>query len=125
MANPPADPPAQPDQPDQAAPGGGLEAKVDALAGKVEQLFSMFRRGGGDRGSETEPAAGQEELSVAAEVQRELGKLHAEEESRRRETERDAKVEELSGKVAAIPERPPREYRRATNIMGWAGKDDR
>jgi hypothetical protein len=123
MANPPADPPAQPAQPDPPAPGGGLEAKVDALAGQVEQLFSMFRRGSGDRGSETEPAA--EDLSVAAEVQRELGKLHAEEESRRRETERDAKVEELSGKVAAIPERPPREYRRATNIMGWAGKDDR
>ena len=102
----------------------GLAEKVDKLEDKISQIFDMLKGGGsGDRGSETEPQ--RDEASVSAEVRRELDKLQREEQARQREAERDAKVGELSEKVASIPERAPREYRKATNFMGWATQEDR
>lgn len=113
MSNDPAEP--------AEAPPSGLEDKVDTLAGKVAQLFEMLKGGGaGDRGSETVP---DQPASMSAEVRRELEKLRAEEDRARKDAERDADVSDLKAKVNA--ERPPREYRRATNMMRWATEDDR
>lgn len=102
---------------------GNLAEKVEKIEDKIEKIFEMLKGGGSERGSETEPQG--EEASVSATVKRELAKLHAEEERLRRESERDAKVDELSGKVAAIPERAPREYRKSTERMGWVTEADR
>lgn len=98
----------------------GLESKVDALADKVAELFAMFKGGARDKGSEAEPS---EPASMSAEVRRELDKLRAEEDRANRERELQNEVGQLKEKVNA--ERPPREYRRATNAMRWATEDDR
>jgi hypothetical protein len=97
-----------------------LESKVNALADKVAQLFDMFKNGAGDKGSETDP---DQPASMSAEVRRELDKLRAEEARQQREAERDAEIGELKAKVTAA--RPPREYRKATNVMRWATENDR
>jgi hypothetical protein len=92
-----------------------------ALEAKVDKLFDLFRHGADDKGSEEQPG----ERSIAAEVANELAKLRAAEDAARATAERDAKVDELSAKVAAVPERRPREYRRATQAMGWATEADK
>lgn len=94
-----------------------LNAKVDALAGRLEQLFT--------RKPSRDPAEAEQSRSVADEVKAELAKLKAAEKAKAdREAER-GKLAELEAKVKHVTERPPREYRKSTRFMGWLGEDDK
>ena len=86
----------------------------------VDRLKDILKPG------EHAPAAEPDEpASMAAEVRREVERLRGEEQARAKEAERDAEVGQLKEKVAAIPEKQPREYRRSTRVMRWANEDDR
>ena len=100
--------------PDTAEWRQKIEDKIDRLA----EILSGSSR---EQGSETEP---DQPASMAAEVRREVERLRQEEARTQAEADRDATVTELKDKVAAA-ERKPREYRKATNFMGWATDKDR
>lgn len=87
---------------------------------KIDRLAEVLKGAPGEQDNRPGPP---EPASMSAEVRRELDKLRAEEDRARKEAERDAEVGELKAKINA--ERPPREYRRATNAMRWATEDDR
>ena len=90
---------------------------------KIDRLAEILR---GDKheeqGSETEP---DQPASMAAEVRREVERLREAEAKQHREEELTADIGDLKQKVAAIPERQPREYRRSTRFMKWAEDDDK
>ena len=88
---------------------------------KIDRLADMLSSGHAERGSETEP---DQPASMAAEVRREVGRLQAEEARTQAEAARDAQLAEHDEKIKA-QERTPREYRKATNWMGWATDKDR
>jgi cytochrome c556 len=104
---------------DTETPAPAEPDRLAALEEQIKKLFDLFRSGDHDGGSETEPA------SMSAEIRAELEKLRKAEEAARAEQERSAKVDELSAKVASIPEKRPQEYRRPTNWMGWVTEKDR
>ena len=101
---------------DQQAPPE--DSRLAALEAKVDKLFDMFKGGQRDTGSETEP---DQPASMAAEVRREVERLRAEEARQQADASRDERLTKLE----TVPERTPREYRKATNIMGWATDKDR
>jgi DNA repair ATPase RecN len=89
----------------------------------LEQVLAKLDKllGGSDK-----PGATPEEHSpVSAEVRAELAKLKAAEDAKAREEARDRDLNEVKQKVEKIPERRPREYRRATSLMGWVTEDDK
>ena len=87
----------------------------------VDRLKDILKPGDG-QATAAEP---DEPASMAAEVRREVERLRGEEQARQKEADRDAEVGQLKEKVAAIPEKQPREYRRSTRVMRWANEDDR
>jgi hypothetical protein len=82
----------------------------------------MLKGGGKEQGSEAEP---DEPASMTAEIRREVERLRQAEAAQQKDAERDQAVRDLSEKVAAVPERQPREYRKSTRVMGWATEEDR
>jgi len=98
----------------------GDDGLVDKVVEKV--LAVLHREGSGNPGTGT---AADEPASMSVEVRRELARLREEESRQKAADEQAAKIGELSAKVEAIPEKKPREYRRATNMMGWATEADR
>lgn len=94
-----------------------IEAAVDKAIGKLRDVLAGAR----EQGTETEP---DQPASMAAEVRREVERLRQEEARTQADAELHTDVTELKDKVAAA-ERKPREYRRATNFMGWATDKDR
>ena len=90
---------------------------------KIDRLAEILKGGGHEeQGSETEP---DQPASMAAEVRREVERLREAEAKQHREEELATDVGDLKQKVAAIPERQPREYRRSTQFMKWATEDDK
>ena len=95
-----------------------LDKKVDHLAEMISQLL-----GGGGREAPTDATPEPEPVDVGAEVRKEMDRLHAKEEARaKREAEEDSK---LTDKIKKVVEKPPREFKRATERMGWVGPNDR
>lgn len=96
------------------------EPTVKELAGKVDRLIDLVSGGARPSQAEAEP----EPPSVRAEVQAELKRLKQAEQAK---AERDAergKLAELEDKVKKVTEKQPREYRRSTRFMRWAGDDE-
>ena len=89
---------------------------------KIDRLAEILSGKDHDQGSETKP---DEPASMAAEVRREVERLREAETKQHREEELATDVGDLKQKVAAIPERQPREYRRSTRVMRWASEDDK
>ena len=106
----------------EAAPAVSAETEDRIVDRVVDRLKDILKGGHAKQGSETEP---DEPASMAAEVRREVERLREAETRQHREEELTADVGDLKQKVAAIPERQPREYRRSTRIMKWATEDDR
>lgn len=99
-----------------------IEAAVDKAIDKLREVLArQSLPGAREQSSETEP---DQPASMAAEVRREVGRLQAEEARTQAEATRDAKLAEHDEKIKA-QERTPREYRKATNWMGWATDKDR
>ena len=96
-----------------------LDKKVDHLAEMISQLL-----GGGGREAPQETAAPEaEHVDVGAEVRKEMERVHAKEEARKqREAEADSALTE---KIKKVTEKPPREFKKATERMGWVGPNDR
>lgn len=105
----------------EAAPPDTAEWR-QKIEDKIDRLAEILSGHGSEKGTETEP---DEPASMAAEVRREVERLRGEEAKQQREAERDAEVGQLKEKVAAIPEKQPREYRRSTRIMRWTTEDDK
>ena len=98
-----------------------IDEKIQAAVDKAIDKLRDVLPGARERGSETEP---DQPASMAAEVRREVGRLQAEEARTQAEAARDAQLAEHDEKIKAA-ERTPREYRKATNWMGWATDKDR
>ena len=97
-----------------------LDRKVDRLAEMISQLLGG---GGHDAPQAAEAAPEAEPVDVGAEVRKEMDRLHAKEEARKKkEAEDDAN---LTNKIRQVVEKPPREFKRATEAMGWVGPNDR
>ena len=104
----------------ETAPAVPAETEDRIVDRVVDRLKDILK--GPEQASAAEP---DEPASMAAEVRREVERLRGEEQARQREANRDAEVGQLKEKVAAIPERQPREYRRSTQFMKWATEDDK
>ena len=92
----------------------------DRIVDRVVDRLKDILKGGGEA-----PAEVDEPASMAAEVRREVERLRGEEQARQKEADRDAEVGQIREKVAAIPEKQPREYRKSTQFMRWATEDDK
>ena len=110
------------DEPAETTPPVSTETEDRIVDRVVDRLKDILKGGGHDQGTETEP---DEPASMAAEVRREVERLREAEAKQHREEELTADVGNLKQKVAAIPERQPREYRRSTRVMRWANEDDK
>jgi uncharacterized membrane protein YdbT with pleckstrin-like domain len=102
------------------------EPTVSELAGKVDRLIDLVTplvkpgEGGGEGGEGGEAEA----PSVAAEVKRELEKLKRAEMAKAERDAEKGKLADLEEKVKKVTEKQPREYRRSTRFMRWAGDDE-
>ena len=94
---------------------------IDTLMEKVDKVLAMVS-GGGKAAGKGEPDP---EEGVSSVVQRELARLKAAEDEKAAREARDKEFTEVKARVEKIPERRPREYRRATNMMKWATEDDK
>jgi hypothetical protein len=95
-----------------------LESKVDGI---VETLKRILHPGDGAPPVAAEPAA--EEPDVAAQVKAELAKLKAAEDKKKAAADKDKEFTELKETVAKIQEKPPKEYRKVTNLV-WGRDED-
>ena len=120
MSEPQAEPAAPPSEGEGTPTVAELDRKVDHLAEMISQLL-----GGGGRGAppDATPEPEPEPVDVGAEVRKEMERVHAKEEARaKREAEADASLTE---KIKKVTEKPPREFKKATERMGWVGPNDR
>jgi len=94
-----------------------LEQRVDNLSDKVDQILAHLKPGGSEAGTETDPEPA---ADVAAEVRAELAKLKSAEQAK---AKRDQDKADTESRLAAVEdkvkEKPPMEYRKVTNWMGW------
>ena len=101
--------------------GDRLEAVESKLDGVIETLKKILHPGDGEAPAAAEPAA--EEPDVASQVKAELAKLKAAEDRKAKAEARDKEVDELKETVKKIKEKPPKEYRRVTNLI-WGRDED-
>lgn len=123
MTSPAPETPAAPDVPPPSEASAderisALDAKVDAILGKLGSLLP----GGNGGGTESSPEPATEPPSIAAEVRAELKKLKAEEDRKARaDADLDARVD---AKVKEhVRERKPKEYRKITSMI-WGRDED-
>lgn len=105
-----------------AEPGGEgtNDERIGRLESAVNEILTLIKG---------KPAADRtdvddEDERMALVMRKELAKLKASED---RKAERDAergKIAQLEDTVKKITEKPPREYRKVTRFMGWAGDDE-
>ena len=104
---------------------GTQEDRIDRLEGKVDsiidRLASLLPGGGGEAPAKAEPEAAEPDIS--SQVKAELAKLKAAEDRKAKAEARDKEVDELKETVAKIKEKPPKEYRRVTNLV-WGRDED-
>lgn len=112
-------PPPAPAEPAEGEPTiAKLDEKVDKLADAVRALLD-----GGGKGS-SEPELSDQDRDTASLVREELAKLKQAEDRKARKDAEAGKLADLEGKVKAITEKAPREYKRVTRWMGWTGDDE-
>jgi hypothetical protein len=108
-----------------APPGAPAGDRLDSLESKVDGIVDTLKRILGQDAAPAEAAEPEPEVDAKAQMKQALKELAAEEKAAagrksKADADLDAKVEE---KVAAkIREKPPKEYRKVTNLV-W-GKDD-
>jgi len=92
------------------------------LTAKVDKIFDILAaRGDGGGGSESEP---EPEPDVKAETRNAVAEVRRREAARRKRAEEKAASEaRLAAVEEKVKEKPPREYRRVENWMGWADKE--
>ena len=121
MTEPNAETPTPPSEGEGTPTVAELAQRVDQQDSKLDRVLELL--GGGGRDAPTEATPEPEPVDVGAEVRREMERLHAKEEARaKREAEDDAK---LTDKIKQVTEKAPREFKRATERMGWVGPNDR
>lgn len=103
-----------------AEPGGEgtNDERIGRLESAVNEILTLIK------GKPAVTASDEETTSVASEVKRELEKLRAAEDRKRERDAEKGKLAELEDKVRKVTEKPPREYRKVTRFMGWAGDDE-
>ena len=119
MSEPQAETPAPPAEGEGTPTVAQLDQKVDRLTELVERVLG----GGGHDAPQANAAPEAEPVDVGAEVRREMQKLHEKEQRQAaKEAEDDAA---LTDKIKKVVEKPPREFKKATERMGWVGPNDR
>ena len=93
-----------------------VEHKVDVIGQKIDQILGLGHK------PEQAEAEG-ESPDVASEVRAELAKLKQAEERKAAREKQASEIDELKQTVKAIKERPPKEYRRVTNVV-WGRDED-
>ena len=96
-----------------------LEGKVDAIGQKIDQLLGLGKK----PEQPTEASAEAEAPTVAAEVRAELAKLKQAEDRKKARESQAKDIDELKETVKKIRERPPKEYRKFTNMV-WGRDED-
>ena len=96
-----------------------VEHKVDVIGQKIDQILGLGHKPDAPEAAEPEAEA----PDVASEVRAELAKLKQAEERKAAREKRDADISELKETVAKIREKPPKEYRKVTNLV-WGRDDD-
>ncbi len=102
-------------------------ATLESIVEKLDRLSEAVFGGGKKDDPAPAPAAKAEDgdgEGVGAEVRKELARLKAAEDRKKRADEQAGEVAALKEQVKKITERPPREYRKVTRMMGWAGDDE-
>lgn len=94
-----------------------LDHKVDGI---IETLKKILHPG---EEAPTQATAEGEGPDIGAEVRSELAKLKAAEDRKAAREKQAGEIDELKQAVAKIKERPPKEYRRVTNLV-WGRDED-
>jgi hypothetical protein len=127
--------PQVPEAPEHEAPAGTVEevaqrqqqdeGVISRLVDEVRNLAAVIT--GSQRAAEPaqEATPDRDPGSMAEEVRREVAKLSASEERKRRADEHAQQHADLAAAVEKIRERAPREYSLITKAMGWISEDDR
>lgn len=107
---------------DQVTEEEGRIHSLEELSEKVDRILAALP-GLGQGGSEPEPEPA---ADPKAEMRAELAKLQAAEKRKQaREQEKAATEGRFKAIEEKLKEKPPREYSRVTNFMGWRGDDDK
>lgn len=96
-----------------------LEGKVDVIGQKIDQILGLGHKP--EQPTEATPEA--EAPGVAAEVRAELAKLKQAEDRKKARESQAKDIDELKETVKKIRERPPKEYRKVTNMV-WGRDED-
>lgn len=96
-----------------------LEGKVDVIGQKIDQILGLGKK----PEQPTEATAEDETPGVAAEVRAELAKLKQAEDRKKARESQAKDIDELKETVKKIRERPPKEYRKVTNLV-WGRDED-
>ena len=118
MSEPQNEPAAPPAEGEGTPTVAELDRKVDHLAEMISKLL-----GGGGHEAPQEAAPEAPPVDIGAEVRKEHAKLKAKEEAEARKKAEDDAA--LTDKIRKVTEKPPREFKRATERMGWVGPNDR
>jgi len=116
----------QPQTEETASEHDGTQGdRLESLESKVDGIVETLKRitGGGHEEAPATVEAEAEEPDVAAQVKAELAKLKAAEDRKAKAEARDKDVDELKETVKKIKEKPPKEYRKVTNLI-WGRDED-
>lgn len=94
-----------------------LEAKQDALSGKIDQILGIIS--GKPKDPELDAQQGQP-AGIASEIRQQLEARDAKNKADEAEAARNGTLADLQAKVAELAEKPPEPMpRRVEKIMGW------
>lgn len=121
---------------DKGSKGGGTTTKDEIREVVSEVLGGLFKSGRADvhdddddddrsssRRRRTGRGRGVDVDDIGRQVEDAVAKVNARTAAEKKEAEREARIAALEERTAK-PEKQPREYRRATRLMGWVSDDD-
>jgi hypothetical protein len=100
--------------PDAPGHDGGTDERLSRIETTLAEVIS-FLKGGGGPAADPEPEA----PDIKAEVRKAVREVQQADRDRAAKAAEQESIKDQIGSIKAMLEKPPQEYRRATQAMGW------